>query len=190
MCLFSGRRKARPKVALLFGSFNPIHEGHLAILRYLVAGTKADEVRLVVSPQSPFKAGQGLVNNAQQRLDRARAAVQAAGLPVVVSDVEFHLPEPWYTVDTLHFLQEQEPGKDFVLVMGADNILSLERWNKGTEILRDFAVWVYPRPGTDAEPVCARLNAVPEYKGVVLFAEAPQNPLSSTEIRARAQKTE
>lgn len=182
------RKKKRPVVALLFGSFNPIHEGHLAILRYLLAETKADEVRLVVSPQSPFKTGQGLVDNAQQRLDGAREAVREAGLPVVVSDVEFHLPEPWYTIDTLRFLQTQEPDHEFVLVMGGDNIPSLERWYNGTEILRDFVVWVYPRPGTDAAPVCARLNAVPEYKGVVLFSEAPQNPLSSTEIRARAQK--
>lgn len=175
-------------VALLFGSFNPIHEGHLAILRYLVAETPADEVRLVVSPQSPFKAGQGLVDNAQQRLDGAREAVREAGLPVVVSDVEFRLPEPWYTIDTLRFLQAQEPDHEFVLVMGGDNIASLERWYKGDEILRDFAVWVYPRPGTDAAPFCARLNERADCKGVTLFAEAPQNAISSTQIRERMRK--
>lgn len=182
------RKKKRPAVALLFGSFNPIHEGHLAILHYLVDHTPAAEVRLVVSPQSPFKPGQGLVDNALERLEAARQAVVETGLPVGVSDVEFHLPEPWYTIDTLRFLQAQEPDKDFVLVMGGDNIPSLERWYKGDEILRDFTVWVYPRPGTDAAPICAALNARPEVKGVTLFAEAPQNPISSTEIRARLQK--
>ena len=187
MCLFR-RRKKRPAVALLFGSFNPIHEGHLAILRYLLDHTAAAEVRLVVSPQSPFKKGQGLVDNAQMRLDRAREAVADAGLGVTVSDVEFHLPEPWYTIDTLHFLQEQEPDKEFVLVMGGDNIGSLERWHKGSEILRDFAIWVYPRPGYDAAPVIERLNASPACKGVTLFSDAPQNPISSTEIRERARK--
>ena len=174
------------KTALLFGSFNPIHEGHLAILRWLLEKTDADEVRLVVSPQSPFKKDQGLVDNAVERLSGARKAVAEAGLAVTVSDVEFHLPEPWYTIDTLRFLQRQEPDRDFVLVMGGDNIASLERWYKGAEILRDFAVWVYPRPGTDARPIVDRLNAGPDTKGVTLFEEAPQNPISSTEIRRRA----
>lgn len=182
------RRRKKPQVALLFGSFNPIHEGHLAILRYLQAHTKAAEVRLVVSPQSPFKQGQGLVDNAEERLADARKAVEDAGLAVTVSDVEFHLPEPWYTIDTLRFLQAQEPDKDFVLVMGGDNIPSVERWHKGEEILRDFEIWVYPRPGTDAQPVVDRLNALPGTKGVTLFAEAPQNPISSTEIRERRKK--
>ena len=116
MCLFCWkrdrkRRREKPVVALLFGSFNPIHEGHLAILRYLTENTKADEVRLVVSPQSPFKQGQGLVDNAAERLAGARQAVAEAGLPVAVSDVEFHLPEPWYTIDTLRFLEDQGSGR-------------------------------------------------------------------------------
>ena len=111
MC-FRIRRKRRDKVALLFGSFNPIHEGHLAILRYLLEKTDASEVRLVVSPQSPFKKGQGLVDNAGKRLADARETISDSGLAVTVSDVEFHLPEPWYTIDTLRFLQEQEPGKE------------------------------------------------------------------------------
>ena len=187
MCLWC-RKKRKPQVALLFGSFNPIHEGHLAILRYLLEHTKAAEVRLVVSPQSPFKKGQGLVDNAEKRLSDAREAVSAAGLTVTVSDVEFHLPEPWYTINTLHFLQHQEPDKEFVLVMGGDNIGSLERWYKGDEILRDFAVWVYPRPGYDAGPVVDRLNAGPACKGVTSFADAPQNPISSTEIRNQRTK--
>ena len=182
------KRRKRQTVALLFGSFNPIHEGHLAILRYLATETRASEVRLVVSPQSPFKTAQGLLDNAEERLDSARLAIEEAGLPVTVSDVEFHLPPPRYTIDTLRHLQQTEPGKTFVLVMGGDNIASLERWHKGSEILRDFAIWVYPRPGYDAAPVCAQLNALPETKGVTLFADAPQNPVSSTEIRARSQK--
>lgn len=175
----------RPKVALLFGSFNPIHEGHLAILRWLLAHTAAAEVRLVVSPQSPFKTEQGLLANAAERLEAARKAVAAAGLAVTVSDVEFRLPEPHYTIDTLRHLQASEPDKAFVLVMGGDNIASIEKWYKSAEILRDFEVWVYPRPGTDADAVCRRLDAAADCKGVTLFADAPQNPISSTEIRRR-----
>ena len=187
MC-FRRRRNKREKVALLFGSFNPIHEGHLAILRYLLEHTDASEVRLVVSPQSPFKKGQGLVDNAEERLAGARKAISDSGLAITVSDVEFHLPEPWYTIDTLRFLQEQEPGRDFVLVMGGDNIATLERWHKGDQILRDFEVWVYPRPGTDAAPIVGRLNASGLCKGVTLFEEAPQYSISSTEIRSRGGK--
>ena len=174
---------SRPKVALLFGSFNPIHEGHLAILRWLLTRTGAAEVRLVVSPESPFKTGQGLLDNAAGRLEAARKAVADAGLAVAVSDVEFRLPEPRYTIDTLRHLQAAEPDKDFVLVMGGDNIASLEKWYKAGEILRDFEIWVYPRPGSDAAPVCERLNAAAGCKGVTLFAEAPQNAISSTAIR-------
>ena len=176
------------KVALLFGSFNPIHEGHLAILRYLLERTEAVEVRLVVSPQSPFKEGQGLLDNADERLAAARAAVKVADLEGVVSDVEYHLPEPRYTINTLRYLQLEEPAASFVLVMGGDNIASLERWHRGEEILRDFEVWVYPRPGSEAAKDCARLNANPSYKGVRLFEDAVQNDISSTEIRRRAEK--
>lgn len=175
-------------VALLFGSFNPIHEGHLAILRYLLDYTRAGEVRLVVSPQNPFKQGQGLVDNARERLAGARAAVAEASLSVTVSDVEFHLPAPWYTIDTLRFLQDGEPHREFVLVMGGDNIAELERWHHGDVLLRDFRIWVYPRPGSDAAPVVARLNASGACKGVTLFADAPQNAISSTEIRRRRRK--
>lgn len=185
MCFF--RRRKKPQVALLFGSFNPIHEGHLAILSYLLEHTDASEVRLIVSPQSPFKTGQGLVDNAEKRLEDARDAVSDAGLNVKVSDVEFHLPEPWYTIDTLHFLQKQEPDKEFVLVMGGDNIVSIGRWYKADEILHGFHIWVYPRPGTDAAPIVARLNSNPGVRGITFFADAPQNPISSTEIRNRLQ---
>ena len=188
MCFL--RRRKKPQVALLFGSFNPIHEGHLAILRYLLDHTKAAEVRLVVSPQSPFKAGQGLVDNAEKRLEDAREAVSDAGLAVKVSDVEFHLPEPWYTIDTLHFLQQQEPDKEFVLVMGGDNIVSVDRWHNGIELLREFQIWVYPRPGTDATQFITRLTANYPTKGIVYFADAPQNPISSTQIRSRLAEVE
>ena len=176
---------AKPKVALLFGSFNPLHEGHLAILRYLAEHRLADELRLVVSPQSPFKQGQGLLDNAHERLDAARAAVAQTGLPVAVSDVEFDLPEPRYTIDTLRHLARTEPGREFVLVMGGDNITSLENWHLADELLQEFEVWVYPRPGTDAQPYVDAFNARPGVKGVKLFKDAPQHNISSTEIRAR-----
>ena len=176
------------KVALLFGSFNPIHEGHLAILRYLVERTDADQVRLVVSPESPFKEGRGLLDNAAERLEAARAAVAAAGLSVDVSDVEFHLPAPRYTINTLRHLQKEEPENEFILVMGGDNIGSIERWYHGDEILRDFEIWVYPRPGYDASADCVRISETMRCKGITLFEDAPQNDISSTRIRESGRR--
>ena len=178
----------KPKVALLFGSFNPIHEGHLAILHYLVDHHLADEVRLVVSPQSPFKPGQGLLDNARERLEAAREAIAREGLPVTVSDVEFALPEPRYTIDTLRHLQQAEPDKQFVLVMGGDNIPSIEHWHKADELLHDFEIWVYPRPGTDARTVVDRLNADRHVKGITLFEGARLYDISSTALREKQEK--
>ena len=176
------------KVALLFGSFNPIHEGHLAILRYLVERTDAEQVRLVVSPESPFKEGRGLLDNAAERLEAARIAVVAAGLSVVVSDVEFHLPAPRYTINTLRHLQKEEPENEFILVMGGDNVGLLEKWYHGDEILRDFEIWVYPRPGYDASADCVRISKTMRCKGITLFEDAPQNDISSTRIRESGRR--
>ena len=173
----------KKKVALLFGSFNPIHEGHLAILRHIVETRPECGVRLVVSPQNPFK--EGLTSSAGERLAAARETVARVLPQVEVSDVEFSLSEPYYTINTLRHLQELEPEKEFVLVVGGDNIASIERWHCGRELLKEFEVWVYPRPGSDAAAVCAGYAGNPDVKGVTLL-DAPLYDISSTEIRAAA----
>lgn len=173
----------RQKVALLFGSFNPIHEGHLAILRHIVETRPECGVRLVVSPQNPFK--NGLSASAEERLAAARETVARVLPQVVVSDVEFSLSEPYYTINTLRHLQSQEPDKEFVLVVGGDNIASIGRWHCGCELLKEFEVWVYPREGSDAASICSAYAADPEVKGVTLL-DAPLYDISSTEIRAAA----
>ncbi|TGE21886.1 nicotinate-nucleotide adenylyltransferase [Hymenobacter aquaticus] len=165
--------KPHPKVGLLFGSFNPIHTGHLILANFMATHTDLDAVWLVVSPQSPFKVGQEmlgeeerfeLVSLAIQRNDRLRAL-----------DIEFAMPKPSYTIDTLDELRQQYPDHSFVLLMGEDNLPGLPRWKQADRILAEHAVYVYPRPGVDATDV----NAHPG----VQVVDAPLLDISATFIR-------
>lgn len=172
----SGKRSA----ALFFGSFNPIHSGHRAILDFLCNHTEADEVRLVVTPKNPF--GKRDLADAAQRLEDARAAIGRTGLDVKVSDVEFALPEPLYTINTLEYLDEVEPEVEHILVMGGDNLESLEKWHRAAELLERWRVWVYPRPGFDCEKIRENLYERYSPKEIRLL-EAELYDISSTMIR-------
>ena len=129
---------------LYFGSFNPIHIGHLIIAQYVLDETDCKEVWFVVSPQNPFK--QNAEANAQQRLKMVQMAV-SGNKKMKVCDAEFHLPMPSYTIHTLRYLQKKYPKKDFALIMGADNFSSLKKWKDGDQILKEFPILVYRRPG-------------------------------------------
>ena len=177
-----GKPLEKHKVALLFGSFNPLHEGHMAIVRYINDRYPDVEVRLVVSPQSPFK--DGLMETAGKRLESVREAVGNSGLKVSVSDVEFGLKAPLYTINTLRYLRETEPFNEFILVMGGDNIESIGKWYRSEAILAEFRMWVYPRLGYDARKWCEHYNSIPGTKGVTLFEDAKLNNISSTQIRS------
>ncbi len=179
MCFKAFRRKRR--VALFFGSFNPMHNGHLAILRYLREHTDADEVRVVVSPESPFKAGNAVT--AEERLENVRKVIAASGLDVVVSDVEFHLEPPLYTINTLRYLQGIEPDCRHIMVIGGDNLASLEKWKCGPEILEEFPVWVYPRQGYDSEALLKEIKGRRKLRGVTILSKAKLYDISSTMIR-------
>lgn len=160
-------------MALYFGTFNPMHAGHLAILDYL--RKKAfSEVRMVISPESPFKPGGA--STAEERLAAVREKVAQHCPDVVVSDVEFHLPKPNYTINTLRALQQAEPGTDFVIAMGADNIAGIEGWREWESIVRDFEIWVYPRKGFYVKRKCKQL-------GVRYLEDARLVNISSTQIR-------
>ena len=149
-----------------------MHAGHLAILRHLCA-SGFDEVRMVVSPESPFKIGSD--DTAGSRLAAVRAKVAELGLPVEVSDIEFGLPKPNYTINTLRTLSEAEPDADFVVAMGADNFAGIERWREWESIVSGYEIWVYPRKGYDVEEKCRDLE--------VKYIDAPLVNISSTEIR-------
>ena len=156
-----------------------MHAGHLAILNYL-RRKGFDEVRMIVSPESPFKIGS--YDTAETRLSAVRGKVAELCPDVIVSDVEYHLPQPNYTINTLRALQQAEPDTDFVIAMGADNIKGIERWREWEEIVNNYEIWVYPRNGYYVKRLCKKL-------GVRYLADAKLVNISSTQIRAgRANK--
>ena len=134
------------RIGLLFGSFNPVHIGHLILAEYFATRTDLAEVWLVVSPHSPFKATADLLPDAE-RLRLVRLAL--AGNPRLrAEDIEFGLLRPSYTITTLDALRQRHPTHDFVLLMGADNLPGLPRWQESALLLAEVDIYVYPRPGT------------------------------------------
>ncbi len=161
------------KTGLFFGSFNPIHIGHLIIANYMATFTDLKEVWLVVSPHNPLKLKSGLANM-YDRLEMARLATENAP-QIKVSDIEFKLPQPSYTIDTLTYLHEKYPEKEFVLIMGADNLASLKKWKNYEVLLANYEIFVYPRPGFDCSPW--------EKYPTITFTATPEMEISSTFIR-------
>jgi len=161
------------KIGLFFGSFNPIHIGHLIIANYMAHYTDLAEVWLVVSPHNPLKKKDNLLNM-YDRLEMVNLALEDAG-QIRSTDIEFRLPQPSYTIDTLIHLQERYPDYTFVLIMGADNLLTLNKWKNYEIILRDFAIYVYPRPHCD-------INSWMNHPKITITS-TPLMEISSTFIR-------
>lgn len=160
-------------IGLFFGSFNPIHIGHLIIANYMANYTDLKEVWFVVSPHNPLKQKSGLADM-YDRLEMVRLATEQTP-HLKVSDVEFKLPQPSYTVDTLTYLKERHPDKEFALIMGADNLASLKKWKNYEVLLENHKIFVYPRPG-------ASITDWVNHPSIVI-TETPQMELSSTFIR-------
>ena len=131
-------------IGLYFGSFNPIHTGHLIIANHILEHTEVDKIWFVVSPQNPLKDKNVLINT-YDRLEMCKLAFNDDP-KVQVSDIELHLPQPSYTIDTLIYLQEKYPEHEFSIIMGADNLNTLKKWKNYEVILRDYKILVYPRP--------------------------------------------
>lgn len=169
------------KIGLLFGSFNPIHTGHLILANFMATHTDLDAVWLVVSPQSPFKVGQEMLPEAA-RYELVQLAI-AGNARLRALDIEFAMPKPSYTINTLDELRRLHPAHRFVLLMGEDNLPGLPNWKNADRILAENEVYVYPRPGVDATAV----NAHPGVKVV----DAPLLDISATFIRdcVRAHKS-
>jgi nicotinate-nucleotide adenylyltransferase len=161
------------KTGLFFGSFNPIHVGHLIIANYMSAYTDLKEVWLVVSPHNPLKLKSGLANM-YDRLEMAKLATENAP-QIKVSDIEFKLPQPSYTIDTLTYLHEKYPEKQFALIMGSDNLASLTKWKNYEVLLANHEIYVYPRPGVDTSSW--------ENHPSITFTNTPEMEISSTFIR-------
>lgn len=161
------------KVGLFFGSFNPIHIGHLMMAEFFVENTDLKELWFVVSPNNPLKKKESLLDG-RQRLYMVNLAVEDDAR-FRSSDIEFHLPIPSYTSHTLVHLQEKYPDKEFALIMGEDNLQNIEKWKNYEFILEHFPIYVYPRPNCDA----GRWRNAPN----VHFVPAPQLEISATMIR-------
>lgn len=131
------------KIGLYFGTFNPIHIGHLIIANHMVNYTDLDEVWLVVSPLNPFKKKNTLLDN-YARLELVYRAIKDYDR-LRVSDIEFGLPRPSYTINTLVYITEKYPNKDFSLIMGGDNLNSFHKWKNYELILQNHELYVYPR---------------------------------------------
>jgi len=162
------------QVGLYFGSFNPIHHGHLIIASYLLENTDLDQIWFVVSPQNPLKPSGSLLNE-YHRLYLVQAAIEGENR-LKASDIEFKLPRPSYTVDTLAYLQEKYPSYQFSIIMGSDSFQNLPKWKNYSWLLQHFPVYVYKRPAHEILPF------FPEAKKIVVL-EAPLLPISATHIR-------
>jgi nicotinate-nucleotide adenylyltransferase len=161
------------RTALFFGSFNPIHVGHLVIANTMAQQDGIDEVWFVVSPQNPLKERSTLLAD-HHRLQMVRRAVDD-NYHLRVCDIEMHLPIPSYTVVTLAALGEKYPDREFSLIMGSDNLATFERWRNYEYILEHYRLHVYPRPGSEH----CKLASHPH----VEMAEVPMMDISSSYIR-------
>ena len=164
----------RRRIGLLFGSFNPVHTGHLILAEHFATRTDLAEVWLVVSPQSPFKDAADLLS-AELRLRLVELAV-ADNHRLRAEPIELSLPRPSYTSTTLDALRQRHPAIDFVLLMGADNLSGLPRWHEAPRLLAETDLYVYPRPGTALPDLAGFLRAE--------VVEAPLLDISATYIRA------
>ncbi|MDE6380077.1 MAG: nicotinate (nicotinamide) nucleotide adenylyltransferase [Muribaculaceae bacterium] len=169
------------KVGIFGGSFDPIHYGHIRLAQYVLENTDLDEIWLMVAPLNPLKP-QGYVASDEQRLEMARLAV--AEIPGIrVSDFEFSLPIPSYTYNTLLRLKETYPEIDFRLIIGGDNWAHFDSWRNPQEIIDEFGLIVYPRPGEDLSLQSSVFSHKPS-SCITILKDAPQMPVSSTQLRS------
>ena len=167
------------RCGLYFGSFNPLHIGHMAIANYMLEYAGLHEVRLVLSPINPLKEDRELLPYAD-RLRQIERAVAQTGLRLSVSTVEWGLPQPCYTINSMRYLAYREPHVHFVLIMGADNLAVIEKWHQWRELLQEFEVYVYPRNGYNSKELCDKYHT--------RFIDAPIIDISSSFIRKAVEE--
>lgn len=174
------RDNGKVVVGIMGGSYNPVHNGHIAIAKSVLQSGMVDEVWLMVSPRNPLKQQSELMPD-EERLDKVRRAVSS--LPhIEACDIEFGLPTPSYTYLTMRYLREAFPDRRFALVIGADNWERFPLWRNHEELLEKHQLIVYPRKGSTVD--CAEL---PDN---VSYLDLPLLDISSTEIRERIARGE
>lgn len=159
-------------IGLYFGSFNPVHIGHLIIANHVLQNTDLDEVWFVVSPQNPFKNEAGLLNE-NDRLYLIQLAIEGE-LKLKTSNIEFKLPKPSYTITSLQYLKEKYPGKIFSIIMGSDGFQNFNKWKNYEAIAKEYSLYIYKRPG---------FEITEDHGAKIKIVDAPLLQISSTHIR-------
>ena len=159
---------------LFFGSFNPIHIGHLIIASYMADHAGLDEVWFVISPQNPLKNKKNLLDE-YQRYEMVKLAIEGDSR-FVATDIEFSMPRPSYTIDTLAELEQRYPGKKWAIIMGSDSLQSLPKWKSYEELVSNYPIYAYPRPGAILSEDTIPYN-------VRVFNDVPVMEISATFIR-------
>ncbi len=172
------------KIGLYFGTYNPIHVGHLIIANYMADYTHLDQVWLVVTPQNPLKKKASLLSD-YHRLALVRTAIEDNN-KLKASNIEFELPKPSYTSTTLTYIQEEYPEHEFSLIMGEDNLRTFHKWKNHEQIIENHQIFVYPRALTEVERkeqiVIETENDFKNHKNVT-YCDAPVMKVSSSFIR-------
>ncbi len=159
-------------IGLYFGSFNPVHVGHLIIANHIINSTGLGQVWFVVSPQNPFKSSTSLLNE-YHRLHLVNIAIEGE-IKLRASNVEFKLPKPSYTIDTLTYLNEKHPEHQFSIIMGSDGFQNLDKWKNYDTLVKNYSFYIYKRPGFEIEKT---------FGAIITILEAPLLDISSTAIR-------
>ena len=160
------------KIGLYFGSFNPVHIGHLIIANYALNDTDLQQVWMVVSPQNPLKQSVSLLNE-YSRLHLIQTALEGE-YNIKASKIEFNLPKPSYTIDTLTYLKEQFPQHQFCVIMGSDSLANINKWKNYQFLIEQYELYVYKRPGFSVNKIAGTL---------IKILDAPLLEISSTYIR-------
>ena len=161
------------KIGVFFGSFNPIHIGHLMIAEYIYEYSKLQQVWFVVSPQNPFKKKHVLLDD-HQRLEMVYRAIGDDNR-FRVSDIEFRMPKPSYTVDTLTYLSEKYPNDEFAMIMGSDNLQNFHKWKNYNLLIEKYTRYIYPRYGDNELDNNTHAN--------IIIINAPKIEISGSMIR-------
>ena len=165
------------KIGLYFGSFNPVHTGHLIIANHLLNTTPLQQVWLIVSPHNPLKKTSSLLNE-YHRLHLVQSAIEGEK-NLKASNVEFHLPKPSYTIDTLTYLKEKFPEHSFAVIMGSDSFYNIHKWKNYEVLLKEYELYIYQRTGFEV-----RENT----RSNIKLLNAPVLEISSTHIRELIKK--
>ena len=166
------------KIGLFFGSFNPVHVGHMIVANFMVEHSDLERVWMVVSPHNPHKEKKSLAKD-HDRLHLVGLAI-GDNTGIKASDIEFNLPKPSYTIDTLTYLKEKYPHHEFCLIMGGDNLGTLHKWKNYEKILESHEIFVYNRPGYE-------LGDLQEHESVTIL-EAPLLSISASYIRKQIKE--